>query len=128
VRSHRQGLLNESGSPEVWQRSWRTGGLAGLPVCHKVSKRRSQSSLARGVSTSLRQFVRRLEADAVKACNLTMRAADKWDSPRFTDLFLASGLYCSQAESRPAHLQLTPAVSRLLAKYFSYQIYIAQYE
>jgi len=30
---------------------------------------------------------------------LTQRAADKWDSPRFTDIFLALGLYCPQAES-----------------------------
>jgi hypothetical protein len=29
----------------------------------------------------------------------TMRAADKWDSARFLSLCLASGLYCSQAES-----------------------------
>jgi hypothetical protein len=28
-----------------------------------------------------------------------MRAADKWDSARFSSLFLASGLYCSQAFS-----------------------------
>ncbi len=42
---------------------------------------------------------------------LTQRAADKWDSARFTGIFLASGLYCSQAESRPAHLRLTQAVS-----------------
>jgi hypothetical protein len=39
-----------------------------------------------------------------------MRAADKWDSARFLSLFLASGLYCSQAESRPAHLRLTLVV------------------
>jgi hypothetical protein len=45
---------------------------------------------------------------------LTMRAADKWDSPRFLRLFLASGLYCSQAESRPAHLRLTLTVRRLI--------------
>jgi hypothetical protein len=33
------------------------------------------------------------------ACSLTMRAADKWDSARFIGIFLASGLYCSQALS-----------------------------
>ena len=44
------------------------------------------------------------------ACSLTMRAADKWDSARFLGLLLASGLYCSQAESQPAHLRLTRAV------------------
>ena len=38
---------------------------------------------------------------------LTLRAADKWDSARYSSLFLALGLYCPQAESRPAHLQLT---------------------
>src|SRR3989304_2960626 len=44
---------------------------------------------------------------------LTLPAA-KWESARFTDLFVASGLYCSQAESRPAHLRVTPAVSLLI--------------
>ena len=29
----------------------------------------------------------------------TMRAADGWESARFTSLFLASGFFCSQAES-----------------------------
>jgi hypothetical protein len=29
----------------------------------------------------------------------TMRAPDKWESARFTSLFLASGLYSPQAES-----------------------------
>ena len=29
----------------------------------------------------------------------TQRAADKWDSPRFMSIFLASGLYCPQAVS-----------------------------
>jgi hypothetical protein len=37
----------------------------------------------------------------------TQRAPDKWESARFTSLFLTSGLYCSQAESRPAHLRVT---------------------
>ena len=40
----------------------------------------------------------------------TKRAAVKWDSPRFTSIFLASGLSSSQAESRPTHLRLTQAV------------------
>ena len=43
----------------------------------------------------------------------TQRAADKWDSARLKSIFLTSGLYCSQAESRPAHLRLTPAVGQL---------------
>jgi hypothetical protein len=47
---------------------------------------------------------------------LTQRAADKWDSARFLSLFLALGLSCSQAESRPAHLRLTQAVGRLRSK------------
>jgi len=38
---------------------------------------------------------------------------DKWDSARFMNLFLAAGLYCSQAKSSPAHLQVTPALRRL---------------
>jgi len=39
-----------------------------------------------------------------------MRAADKWDSARFSSLFLALGFSGSPAESRPAHLRLTRAV------------------
>jgi hypothetical protein len=42
----------------------------------------------------------------------TKCAADKWDSPRFPGIFLASGLYSSQAESRPIHLRLTQIVRR----------------
>ncbi len=49
----------------------------------------------------------RLKLGPVKPCGLTMRAPDKWDSARLTSFFLASGLYCSQAFSRPAHLQVT---------------------
>jgi len=44
----------------------------------------------------------------------TKRAPDKWDSARFKDIFLASGLYCPQAESSPAHLRVTQNVSRHL--------------
>jgi len=42
---------------------------------------------------------------------VTMRTADKWESPRLKGIFLVSGLYCSQAGSHPAHLRLTRAVS-----------------
>ena len=40
----------------------------------------------------------------------TMRAPDQWDSARFTNILLALGLYCSQAEFHPAHLRLTQTV------------------
>jgi hypothetical protein len=42
-----------------------------------------------------------------------MRAPDGWESPRFSSLFLASSFSGSQAESTPAHLQVTLAVGRL---------------
>jgi hypothetical protein len=42
----------------------------------------------------------------------TKRAADWWDSSRLTDIFLASGFFCSQAESTPAHQRLTQTVGR----------------
>jgi hypothetical protein len=35
------------------------------------------------------------------------------ESARFTSIFLASSFLCSQAESTPAHTQVTPAVSLL---------------
>jgi hypothetical protein len=42
----------------------------------------------------------------LETCRPTQRAPGKWDSARFTSLFLASGFYYSQAESRPAHLRV----------------------
>ena len=35
---------------------------------------------------------------------------DKWESARFSSLFLASSFFRSQAESKPAHLRVTLAV------------------
>jgi len=42
----------------------------------------------------------------------TKRAADLWESARFTSIFLASGFSCSQALSQPAHKPLTQTVRR----------------
>jgi len=39
-----------------------------------------------------------------------MRAADVWESPRFTGIFLALSFFCSQTLSRPAHTRLTQTV------------------
>ncbi len=68
----------------------------GLRSCHNRGKRRLSSTLARRVSTSLREFLRRLEAETVNAFHLTMRAADKWDSPRFLGIWLAWSFFCSR--------------------------------
>ena len=57
------------------------------------------STLARRVSTSLREFLRRLEAETVNAFHLTKRAADKWDSPRFLGLWLALDFFRFEGES-----------------------------
>ncbi len=43
----------------------------------------------------------------------TKRAPDVWDSAAFSSIFLASGFSCSQAESTPAHTQVTQTVGRL---------------
>jgi hypothetical protein len=43
---------------------------------------------------------------------LTKRAPDVWESAAFSSIFLASGFSCSQAESTPAHTQVTQAVRR----------------
>ena len=51
--------------------------------------------------------------NTVAECGLTQRAPDWWESAHFTGFFLASGLYCSQAESRPAHQRVTQTVSLL---------------
>ena len=45
---------------------------------------------------------------------LTKRAPDVWESARFTGIFLASSFFCSQAESTPAHTQVTQTVGRWL--------------
>jgi hypothetical protein len=45
---------------------------------------------------------------------LTQRAPDVWDSAAFSSIFLASVLYCSQAESTPAHTQVTQTVGQAL--------------
>jgi hypothetical protein len=52
----------------------------------------------------------------------TQRADDWWDSAAFSSIFLASGFFCSQAESTPAHQRLTQTVSHLLAKHKSFEI------
>ena len=57
------------------------------PSCHNTGRYCSHQRLARGVSTSLPGGVRRLEVGSVNACNLTMRAADKWESARFKAWF-----------------------------------------
>ncbi len=51
-----------------------------------------------------------------KNSGLTKRAPDVWDSARFTGIFLASSFSCSQAESTPAHTQVTQTVGRTLLK------------
>ena len=43
----------------------------------------------------------------------TKRAPDVWDSAAFSSIFLASAFSCSQAESTPAHTQVTQAVGTL---------------
>ena len=40
----------------------------------------------------------------------TKRAHDLWEAARFTSIFLASGFFCSQAFSQPAHKQVTQTV------------------
>ena len=42
----------------------------------------------------------------------TKRAPDKWESARFTSIFLASSFFCFQAESTPAHLRVTQTVGQ----------------
>ena len=46
----------------------------------------------------------------------TKRAPDWWESARFRSIFLASGFSCSQAESTPAHTQVTQTVGRLIVE------------
>ena len=50
----------------------------------------------------------------LRKCGLTKRAPDVWESARFTSIFLASSFFCSQAESTPAHTQVTQTVGPLI--------------
>jgi len=47
---------------------------------------------------------------------LTKRAPDKWDSARFSSIFLASSFLCFQAESTPTPAPVTQTVGRLSSK------------
>ena len=52
------------------------------------------------------------ELDSVNLCWLTMRAADKWESPRFLGIWLAFGFFPFQGRLHtPPTCQLTQAVS-----------------
>jgi hypothetical protein len=51
----------------------------------------------------------------------TPRAPDVWESARFRSIFLAWGFSCSQAESKPAHTQVTQTVSPLDIKKLAYK-------
>ena len=55
--------------------------------------------LARFVSTSLREFLRRLGLGSVKACHLTRHAVDGGDAPRYFGSFLAVGVVRFDGES-----------------------------
>jgi hypothetical protein len=46
----------------------------------------------------------------------TKRAVDLWDSAASRSIFLASGFFCSQAFSQPAHKPLTQTVGKNLAQ------------
>ena len=48
-----------------------------------------------------------------QSCGLTSRAPDVWESARFRSIFLASSFSCSQAESTPAHTQVTQTVGQI---------------
>jgi len=51
------------------------------------------------------------ESCTTKACQQSKQhAADKWDSARFSSLFLALSFFRSPADSRLAHLGLMQAV------------------
>src|SRR3990172_11832117 len=77
-----------------------------------------QCRFARQVSNRAPQHLSCLEVGSGKACFLTMRAPDKWESPRFQAFFWLQAFLCSQAESTPAHLQVTQAVSWLVLSEF----------
>jgi len=56
------------------------------------------------------EFSQVFENRSVFISRPTQRAADWWDSAAFSSIFLASSFFCSQAESTPAHTQVTQTV------------------
>ena len=73
-----------------------------LSTCHN-DERSLANGFAGRFSTSLPNLCQHLHAGSVNAFGLTMRAADKWDSPRFSGRFLASSEFCQTGvvSSRP---------------------------
>jgi hypothetical protein len=68
--------------------------------CHNILGDLVRSRCARGFHLAPKVY-RRLEVGSVNACGLTRRAADNWESPRFSGIFLASRFFRFQAESSP---------------------------
>jgi len=57
-----------------------------------------------------------LQVGSVKACGLTQRAPDGWESPRFWAVFLAEAGSVKVALPRPAHPRVTQTVRHLSCK------------
>ncbi|NOT06250.1 MAG: hypothetical protein HOP27_16785 [Anaerolineales bacterium] len=57
----------------------------------------------------------------------TKRAPDVWDSAAFSSIFLASSFSCSQAESTPAHTQVTQTVGWLRQNVIASLICVCKY-
>ena len=72
---------------------------------------------ARGISSRVSKCSLIEELGSVNLCWLTMRAADKWESPRFLGMFLAFGFFPFRGRLRtPPTCQLTQTVGLLVIK------------
>ena len=100
-----QDPLQQSGSCAVWQRSCRSHRSGCQVVCHNGNKCRSHRRFARFVSTSLRQFLWRLEADSVKCVPPNKACSGWWGVCAFFKLFLALGFsrFDNDSTLRPHH-------------------------
>ena len=82
--------------------------------CHNLKRNSSHFELPVVFRAAHPGIFRHLWAGSVKPCRPTMRAPDKWDSPRFLSRFLALG-FSAPARCLPsAHLQVTLAVGQYL--------------
>jgi hypothetical protein len=82
------------------------------PACHNGRRSSCNVDLPAGFRAAHPSLFRRLEVGSVKACFLTMRAPDKWESARLQAFFLASSFFYPARCLPSAHLQVTLAVGQ----------------
>jgi len=91
---------------------------SGLSMANKKCSSQDEGGILSGATVFLHRspYLARAKSLAGQRRGLTKRAPDVWDSAAFSSIFLASSFSCSQAESTPAHTQVTHTVGQPRAK------------